>query len=191
MLGKVDQLLNDSGEILYILAEGGGKTFDLQHGRNDGFASELAGKTFTFVNRCKPSSARSCCGVLGPAGTARLCHSLSSRAPGRAPWSAMIPKPCWGTKHLGSHWLVWAKTREGLFCLMLPSWMLNSCTCAPVLLIFWYRQWQMKKKFMLLRGLNFRTLQKCRTKKISVFSQVRESQYLILSAQHPNKDLFT
>lgn len=49
MLGKVDQLPNDSGEILYILAEGR-VTFELQHGRNAGFASELVGKIFTFVS---------------------------------------------------------------------------------------------------------------------------------------------
>lgn len=33
------------------------------------------------------------------------------------PWSELIPKACWGTSHLGSHWLVWAKTREGFFYL--------------------------------------------------------------------------
>lgn len=51
MLRKLYQLLSDSGEILYILAEGRGKTFELQHGRNVGFASELLGKTFTLASR--------------------------------------------------------------------------------------------------------------------------------------------
>lgn len=48
MLGKISQLLNDSGEVLYILGEGRGKTFEFQHGGEAGFA--LIGKAFTLAS---------------------------------------------------------------------------------------------------------------------------------------------
>lgn len=56
---------------------------------------------------------------LEAAGTARLCQAFPfpPELHGESPWSELIPKPCWGTNYLRSHWLVWAKTREGLFYL--------------------------------------------------------------------------
>lgn len=74
---------------------------------------------YTFITTSKPSSAGSCCGALGPAGTARLCQAFPfpPELHGESPWSELIPKPCWGTNYLRSHWRVWAKTREGFFYL--------------------------------------------------------------------------
>lgn len=74
---------------------------------------------FTCITTSKPCSAGSCGGALGAAGTARLCHSIPfpPKLHGKGPCSEQIPKSCWGTNHLGSPPLVWAKSREGLFYL--------------------------------------------------------------------------
>lgn len=82
MLEKACQLLNDSGGTLYILAEGRGETFELQHGRSAAFASELAGKTFTLsslpANHPVPEAVVEPWGQLAQPGYARPFPSLQS-----------------------------------------------------------------------------------------------------------------
>lgn len=141
---------------------------------------------YICITTRKPLGARSCCGALGPAGRARLCHSLSSRAPWGTPWSALIPKPCWGTKHEPLAGL--GQNQRGAF-LSYVTIMDAECLCPSVVNFLVSTMANVKEVHASQRN-EFQNIAKVQGQKIFVFSQVRESQYLILRAQHLNKDLF-
>lgn len=141
-----------------------GKPFAFLHGRNAGFAPD-----FAFAHLHSPlchyqQSIRSC---LCSFGSSWLSQAVPSPAlqncTGKGPGLNWFPKPAGEPAIWEATGWSGPKPERG-FLIFLASWMLNSCTSAQVLLIFWYQQWQMKKKFRLHRGSNFRTLQSCKAR---------------------------